>query len=62
LTDGKTYEVRHPEMMLVTQRHVFIGIETRPGSRVAVESDIVSLLHIVRIELMTQPPTVVATS
>jgi len=58
LTDGKTYEIRHPEMALVKQREVYVGTETAPGSGVAAECDLVSLLHVVRVEVLPQPPSV----
>ncbi len=61
LTDGKTYDIRHPEMALIKQREIYIGRETAPGSGVAAECDLVSLLHVVRAELLTQPPTPVGT-
>jgi hypothetical protein len=50
LTDGKTYDIRHPEMAMITSREVYIGSETAPGSGVAKECDLVSLLHVVRVE------------
>ena len=51
LTDGKTYDIRHPEMAIVTSREVYVGRdETAPGSGVATQCDLVSLLHVVRIE------------
>jgi hypothetical protein len=60
LTDGKTYEIRHPEMVLLSQREVYIGRETHPGSGVAATLDLVSLLHVVRVEQV--PPTPVASN
>jgi hypothetical protein len=56
LTDGTSYEVRHPEMVLVSQREVYVGTESEPGSGVAAKTDLVSLLHIVRVEQLAQPP------
>ena len=51
LTDGKTYDIRHPEMAMVTSQEVYIGREeTSPGSGVARECDLVSLLHVVRVD------------
>jgi len=58
LTDGKTYEVRHPEMVMVKRREIYVGTETAPGSGVAAECDLVSLLHVVRVEVVSQPPSV----
>jgi len=60
LTDGKVYEVRHPEMVLLGQREAYIGRETAPGSGVAAECDLVSLLHVVRVEQASPPPSVPA--
>jgi hypothetical protein len=51
LTDGKTYDIRHPEMIIVTSREVYVGREeTSPGSGIAKGLDLVSLLHVVRVE------------
>jgi hypothetical protein len=57
LTDGKSYDVRHPEMVLVKQRELYIGTETSPGSGVAGECDLVSLLHVVRVECVPPSPS-----
>jgi hypothetical protein len=51
LTDGKTYDIRHPEMAMITSREIYVGREeTAPGSGIAKECDLVSLLHVVRVE------------
>jgi len=53
LTNGKAYEIRHPEMAMITSREVYVGREeTSPGSGIAKECDLVSLLHVVRVEQM----------
>ncbi|MGA2062259.1 MAG: hypothetical protein ABSG67_17385 [Thermoguttaceae bacterium] len=58
LTDGKIYDIRHPEMAMVTSREVYIGREeTSAGSGVARECDLVSLLHVVRVEQMPYSAT-----
>jgi hypothetical protein len=58
LTDGKTYDIRHPEMAMITSREVYIGREeTAPGSGIARECDLVSLLHVVRVEQMPYSAT-----
>ena len=61
LTDGKTYDIRHPEMALIKRREIYIGTETEPGSGVAAECDLVSLLHVVRVESRAGPQTPVST-
>jgi hypothetical protein len=50
LTDGTTYDVRHPEMAMLTRSTVEIGLEEEEGSGIAEEVVYCSLLHIVRIE------------
>ena len=58
LTDGKTYEIRHPEMAIVTSREVYVGREeTSPGSGIARGLDLVSLLHVVRVEQVPLSPS-----
>ncbi len=58
LTDGKTYDIRHPEMAMITSREVYVGRkETSPGSGIAKECDLVSLLHVVRVEQMPLSPS-----
>jgi hypothetical protein len=50
LTDGTTYDIRHPEMALLTRSSIEIGIEGQPGSLIADQVMYCSLLHVVRIE------------
>jgi hypothetical protein len=63
LTDGKTYDIRHPEMAIVTSREVYVGREeTSPGSGIARGLDLVSLLHVVRVEQVPSPTSSASTS
>jgi hypothetical protein len=50
LTDGQTYDVRHPDLCLVDRSTVYVGVPTprRPG--VAMDVHHVSLVHVVRFE------------
>ncbi len=50
LTDGTTYDVRHPEMAMLTRSTVDIGIEKERGSGIADDVVYCSLVHIVRVE------------
>ena len=50
LTDGTTYDIRHPEMALITRSTVDIGIEGDTGSGIAESVVYCSLVHIVRAE------------
>jgi hypothetical protein len=52
LTDGKTFDIRHPEMALLTRSTVELGTETEPGSGIAETFHYVSLVHIVRVEFL----------
>jgi len=50
LTDGSTYDIRHPEMAFLTRTTVEIGIEAQEGSGIADNVVYCSLLHVVRAE------------
>jgi len=61
LTDGTTYDVRHPEMGLLTRSTVKIGFEKQVGSGIADDVVYCSLVHVVRVEnlngqISSQPP------
>ncbi len=47
-SSGQTYEIRHPEMAMLTRNSILVGIDVRDG--VPAEFNIVSLLHIAAIE------------
>lgn len=52
LTDGKYYDIRHPEMALPTRTTVELGIERDLGSGIADVIEFVSLVRIVRVEFL----------
>jgi hypothetical protein len=53
-TDGRTYEIRHPDQVLVLRSRVIIA--TGGNNDVPDHSEHVALLHIVRLEeFETQP-------
>jgi len=57
MTDGQTYDIRHPHMVLVLRQRVDIGMRPDPATGVLERVEPCSLLHIVRIEeLPPQPP------
>jgi hypothetical protein len=58
LTDGKTYDIRHPDMALVLRQYVDIGVRPDPESGVLESVERCSLLHVVRVEEL--PPTTAA--
>ena len=57
LTDGRTFDVHHPDFVLVGQRTAHIYEVDDPESRIYSNYAIVGLLHIVRAEpLATTAP------
>jgi hypothetical protein len=51
LTEGSTYEVRHPELCMVGRRSAIIGITSRDDpDRLFDRSVTLDLLHIVKLE------------
>jgi len=53
MTDGHTYEIPHPEVMVVGRSHAFIGLRPDPQTGVVDRTDYFALLHIVRVEVLT---------
>jgi hypothetical protein len=49
LTDGKSYDIRHPDQVIVERARVDIGVNPNPYG-VVERTEFVSLLHIVRLE------------
>jgi hypothetical protein len=47
-TDGKTYEIRHPDQVIVLRSRVVIGVGS--AGRVPDHAEDVALVHIVRLE------------
>jgi len=53
LSDGQAYEVRHPEMAMVSRSTVLLGIPGPRGADGPVERFVTcALVHIARIELL----------
>jgi hypothetical protein len=50
LTDGKSYDIRHPEMVLVAKRELIVGLPSSPSATVPDRVASVNILHVVRIE------------
>ncbi len=50
LTDGMTYDVRHPENVTVLRSRIDVAVDRDPATGVVDHIDFVSLLHIVRVE------------
>lgn len=54
LSSGQSYEVRHPEMALLTRTDLLVGVDTAEDG-VPAEFRICSLLHITTIEPLNVP-------
>jgi hypothetical protein len=51
LSNGSTYDVRHPEGVLVERRVVVVGVAGLDNAQAPFErSDVVSLVHIAQLE------------
>ncbi len=57
LTDGQTYDIRHPDLVLVLRQRVDIGLQPDPATGVLERVAHVSLLHIVRVEPLSSTST-----
>lgn len=55
LTDGSTFDIRHPEMILIARRTVAVGLPASAGSTEADRITTISILHIVRAEPIEAP-------
>jgi len=55
LTTGKTYDIRHPELVWVRPQCADIALDPDPQTGVIERADRVSLLHIVRVEELESP-------
>jgi len=53
MSSGERYEVRHPEMAMLTRSDMLVGTEAEDG--VPAEFKICSLLHVTAIEPIERP-------
>ncbi|MBL8798760.1 MAG: hypothetical protein JNM56_33010 [Planctomycetia bacterium] len=47
---GTTYDIKHPEMVLLSRRAVDIGLSSDPADTIAEHIVTVSLVHVQRLE------------
>jgi hypothetical protein len=50
LSDGRSYDIRHPEMAIVTPSIVAVGLSRKKGSRLADRVTHCAISHIVEVE------------
>jgi hypothetical protein len=53
LSSGQAYEIRHPEVALLTRTDLLVGVDVAEDG-VPAEFKILSLLHVTAIEPLTQ--------
>jgi hypothetical protein len=51
MSSGKTYDVRHPEMAMLTRTDILVGVDIADDG-VPAEFDVCSLLHFSAIEML----------
>ncbi len=49
MTDGKVYEIVHPEAVFLLRTHAIIGLRPDPKGIYYRGSDMIGLIHVVRI-------------
>jgi hypothetical protein len=52
LSSGQSYEIRHPEMAMLTRTSILVGVDLAEDG-VPAEFKILSLLHVTAIEPLT---------
>lgn len=50
MSNGDTFDCRHPEMLIVARRKLVLGLPTQPGDRAAERTIDIDPLHITLIE------------
>lgn len=55
MTDGRSFDVRHPEMCMVTPRTAVVGIRTASGIGVFERTETIALIQVVSLEPLEQP-------
>jgi hypothetical protein len=60
MTDGMGYDIRHPDLLWVGLRTVYVGLTGQPGQTFFERSVYVDLSHVIRLEPLeaaAAPPT-----
>jgi hypothetical protein len=59
LTDGATYDVRHPDLLWVGLRSAYVGLTGQPGQTLferAVKVDLLHITQIIPLDAAASPP------
>ena len=57
LTDGATYDIRHPDLLWVGQRAAYVGLTGQPGQTLFERAVKVDLLHITQVIPLDTAPS-----
>jgi hypothetical protein len=57
LSDGTTYEIRHPDLVMVGIQRLLVGVPAEGREGIFQRYDVVSLLHVVRLEPIQVGPS-----
>jgi hypothetical protein len=57
LTTGETYDIRHPDLIMVGRRSAVIGVVNDPERTVYDRTVKVDLMHVVAIQELSAPPS-----
>jgi hypothetical protein len=55
MTDGKSYDIRHPDNIIVLHQRIDIGVGAGTTTGVADRVEYCLLLHVVRVEELASP-------
>jgi hypothetical protein len=55
MTDGKTFDIRHPELLMVGRRTATVGLTAKPEDDYYDLTAIVDLMHVIRLEPLAKP-------
>jgi hypothetical protein len=59
MTDGESYDIRHPDLLWVGRRSAFVGLTGQPGQTYferAVKIDLLDVVRVVPIDTASAPP------
>jgi hypothetical protein len=57
MTDGASFEIRHPDLLWVGQRTAMVGLTGQPGQTFYERAIKVDLLHVIRLEPLEATPS-----
>jgi hypothetical protein len=55
LTSGQTYDIRHPEFIIIQRQSAEVGVDPDPNTGVVDRVEYISLLHVVRAHNIDSP-------